>query len=966
MNGFNFHNRFGASTEKNNDETAKVHPPPTKDSMPDFSFQDFKGLGESSELFTKYKYQPTSSAASYTSHGPQNEPVASDSHASPRMREQQPPDSPSKPSHPFPTFQSNTLRKTSLPKPPSLSSEHREQGSPEKREKAAVGPLGQAIHQMNLNGKGGRIPEPGMYANIPHVHHDETQTRSRPNSFYGMERPAIADNDSADGQASHAQEPGADAKDDRITQADATESITTGARPSSFFGMGQASGHIPNPDRPADLPSQAARFAAAHRGDGNDSSDNRSSPVSLAPSQSASNYGSQGTNGATRPASIAPTTSNALLDHSHLRPGEQAALLSHNKTLELYRQNAKKTNDPDLIYEFAVFMIDAAKSMGGDDSSGGSGPAGSGSSVGHQNKEETARDELIKEAITLLRRVAERGHMDAQYFLGDCYANGIGTSKSKPDYDRAYPLFVLAAKHGHSDAAYRAGMSYEKGWGCRRDSSKAVQFYRKAASMSHPGALYRLGTAELNGDLGLKKSAREGVKWLKRSSEAATPEFPHALHELALLHERGVDNVIYADPDYACELLAQAGEMGYAPSAYKLGVNYEYGRMGCPQDAGLSIHMYNIAAQQNHREACFALTAWYLVGAPGILPQSDTEAYLWAKKAAEQGLAKAEYAVGYFTESGIGTVRDMAEAKAWYSRAADHGEKRAQQRVLSMGGPASSANEKNIISSVIQEGRRGSDPKTGAASISQNPGSAREQGLKIAAAEAARLQSMQRVQPSNAPFPSAVGLSAMSPTNGASYPTPLTMREVQTANREHAHHLAVQHHQQMQMKNGNNPNEGLPNPYNSPPGSQASHVYTASPPSSYAQFSPQGAPVPLGHSPHYPPSHLGQPHPNQAHWRPRPPMPAQRQPSGSDSAYAPSGAHSNASHTSFPVHRSPPIRQMSVPTDPAQGQTPYPSYPRQGQHDSNTIPVFRQADQSEVTSTPPEKKKGLWAQLKSM
>lgn len=33
-----------------------------------------------------------------------------------------------------------------------------------------------------------------------------------------------------------------------------------------------------------------------------------------------------------------------------------------------------------------------------------------------------------------------------------------------------------------------------------------------------------------------------------------------------------------------------------------------------------------------------------------MLPQSDTEAFLWAKKAAEMGLAKAQYAVGYFTE----------------------------------------------------------------------------------------------------------------------------------------------------------------------------------------------------------------------------------------------------------------------------------------------------------------------------
>lgn len=69
----------------------------------------------------------------------------------------------------------------------------------------------------------------------------------------------------------------------------------------------------------------------------------------------------------------------------------------------------------------------------------------------------------------------------------------------------------------------------------------------------------------------------------------------------------------------------------------------------------------NIAAQQNHRDACFALTAWYLVGSPGVLPQSDTEAYLWAKRAADAGLSKAMYAVGYFLEVGIGTQPDPQE-----------------------------------------------------------------------------------------------------------------------------------------------------------------------------------------------------------------------------------------------------------------------------------------------------------------
>ncbi|KAJ8523125.1 hypothetical protein ONZ45_g428 [Pleurotus djamor] len=368
-----------------------------------------------------------------------------------------------------------------------------------------------------------------------------------------------------------------------------------------------------------------------------------------------------------------PTLSGPILDHSHLRPGNNAALLSHERTLELYRTNAKKTQDPDIQFEFAVFMIDASKSMPI--------PAPTPGNALEVEKALDKRDDLIREATSLLKRLADRGHPASQYFLADCYANGIGTVKNKQDFDRAYPLFVLAAKHNHPDASYRAGTCCENGWGCRRESAKALTFYRKAAASLHPGALYRLGIAELNGELGLSKRPKEGVKWLKRSAEHATAEFPHALHELALLHERGIDDVVFVDYEYSVELLAQAAELGYAPSAYRLGECYEYGKMGCPQDPALSIHYYNIAAQQNHRDACFALTAWYLVGSPGVLPQSDTEAFLWARKAAESGLSKAMYAVGYFLEVGIGTTANMAESISWYKRAAEMGDKRAMQRL---------------------------------------------------------------------------------------------------------------------------------------------------------------------------------------------------------------------------------------------------------------------------------------------
>lgn len=350
-----------------------------------------------------------------------------------------------------------------------------------------------------------------------------------------------------------------------------------------------------------------------------------------------------------------------LLDQSHLKPGHKASLLSHSQTLELYRQNAKKTNDPDLQFEFAAFMVEASRAM--------------------NDEEAKKRDDLVKEGLALLRKLADRGHANSQYYLADCYASAIGTSKNKPDFDKAFPLFVQSSKHGHPDAAYRAGVCYEQGWGCRKDFAKAEQFFKKSASSSHPGALYRLGIAELKGELGLAKNPRDGVRYLKRAAENANEEFPHALHELSELHEKGIDNVCFVDIEYAVQLLIEAANLNYAPSAFKLGEYYEYGKMGCPQDAALSIHYYTIAAQQDHREACFALTAWYLVGSPGILPQSDTEAYLWAKRAAEKGLPKAEYAVGYFTEVGIGVKKDQLDANKWYRRAAEHGDKRAQQRL---------------------------------------------------------------------------------------------------------------------------------------------------------------------------------------------------------------------------------------------------------------------------------------------
>ncbi|KAL9102918.1 MAG: hypothetical protein Q9163_001978 [Psora crenata] len=376
-----------------------------------------------------------------------------------------------------------------------------------------------------------------------------------------------------------------------------------------------------------------------------------------------------------------PPPAPASLDNTLLRSsvGENATLLNTKKTLEMYRANVKKTNDPTIQYEFAVFMVNAAVDVANDDDQPPT-DADQGST--------SSQADLLREARHILQKLSDRSYPFAQYYLGDGYASGL-FNKGVPDNDRAFPLFVAASKHGHAEAGYRAALCYEFGWGCRKDVQKAVQFYRQSASKNHPGAMARLGRACLMSDMGLGNRYREGLKWLKRAAESADPQYNSAPYELGLLHETGYGDDIFQDPSYAAQLFTQSADLGHVEANYRLGDSYEHGKLNCPKDPALSVHFYTGAAQRGHPLAMMALCAWYMVGAEPVLEKDENEAYEWARKAAGTGLPKAEYAVGYFTEMGIGCRRDPLEANVWYVKAADQGDERAKQRIAAIRAAAS-------------------------------------------------------------------------------------------------------------------------------------------------------------------------------------------------------------------------------------------------------------------------------------
>ncbi|KAG5979849.1 hypothetical protein E4U55_004701 [Claviceps digitariae] len=377
------------------------------------------------------------------------------------------------------------------------------------------------------------------------------------------------------------------------------------------------------------------------------------------------------------------------LDNSNLRTviGSNASLLSTQKTLDMYRQNVKKTMDFSIQYSFAVLLISTAQEQGLDLDSLKE------TTTKRKTPPPPLRDlespiveanvsspyDLVREARQILQRLANGGYPFAQYYLADGYASGL-FSKGKEDYSSAFPLFVLAAKHGHAESAYRTALCYEFGWGCRKDPAKAVQFLRSAASKRHPGAMTRLGKACLSGDLG-EKRYREGLKWLKLATEAADSQYNAAPYQLGCLYETGYGDDIFADESYAAELFTQAADLGHPEANYRMGDAYEHGRLNCPRDPALSVHFYTGAAERDHSAAMMGLCAWYLVGAPPVLEKDEEEAYEWARRSAELGFVKAQYAVGYFTEMGIGCRRDVLEANVWYVRAADAGDERARQRI---------------------------------------------------------------------------------------------------------------------------------------------------------------------------------------------------------------------------------------------------------------------------------------------
>lgn len=123
-------------------------------------------------------------------------------------------------------------------------------------------------------------------------------------------------------------------------------------------------------------------------------------------------------------------------------------------------------------------------------------------------------------------------------------------------------------------------------------------------------------------------------------------------------------------PSSSVELATRANA-GDPWAQLNLGAAYDNGLGGFPLDPVLAVAWYRRAAESGLAEAQFNLAHCLATG--NGTPRNDAEALEWMLRAAGQGLASAQFLAGVMLLEGIGGRGDRAQALPWLERAAANG-----------------------------------------------------------------------------------------------------------------------------------------------------------------------------------------------------------------------------------------------------------------------------------------------------
>ena len=289
--------------------------------------------------------------------------------------------------------------------------------------------------------------------------------------------------------------------------------------------------------------------------------------------------------------------------------------------------------------------------------------------------------QLKTDAMNITTFLADQHHPKAEFLRGMWLE--WGRFGQREDKKEAFRCYSRAADRGYARAEYRIGMLYES----YNDPVKALRHYHRGVDAGDAASCYRLGMMTLRGQHGQPQDYRRALELIKQSAQAADENAAQGAYVYGMLLARQLpqitvpDDLLAYDERAARINIEKAAYLKFAKAQLKMGSAYELGSLGCEFSPALSMHYNALASRQGEAEADMALSKWFLVGSEGLFPKNEELAYTYAERAAQSGLATAEFALGYFNEIGMYVKVDLERAQDWYQKAAKHGNDDAKARI---------------------------------------------------------------------------------------------------------------------------------------------------------------------------------------------------------------------------------------------------------------------------------------------
>ena len=207
----------------------------------------------------------------------------------------------------------------------------------------------------------------------------------------------------------------------------------------------------------------------------------------------------------------------------------------------------------------------------------------------------------IDEAVKFIEEAVERGSLKAKAILGAMYLTGEGVEEDKV---KGFSLIKEASASAlNNDEIFNdLAVCYKNGYGVQKNPQLALEYYKKAMEGGSIIAMYNLGNAYLNGEMGLEKNEVEAFKLYEKSAELGLGQ---AIYQLGYLHDRGIGVKENKEKAFSC--FEKSAEKGDLQGIYALGLAFQFG-YGVKKDLAKAKQYYQIASEKGSIDAKTRLT----------------------------------------------------------------------------------------------------------------------------------------------------------------------------------------------------------------------------------------------------------------------------------------------------------------------------------------------------------------------